>query len=452
MGVLWGLSLASTASGPMVDDDGDEAKGKGGAVDPAVVNAPATYATTAPAPGPTGFSAQARLGFTAGDQWEPAIAADAFGHVYVMYPQYNGVPGCPTCASPSMILVQSSDGGGTWSAPRIMSPAGGSQWDAQLAVDPADGRTLYAAWMENNKSDIIVARSDDFGATYVRSVADHTNQAVDKPILAARGNDVYVGYEHLQQAYVSSSHDRGATWSEVRINLNGKLGVSLAGGAAVDPFGRVVFGWDGYEQNGGAKGNVHLYTSSSTNGGQTWTIHELDVSASPPDCSAYQCGWAFLGAAMAVAADDGGTWYALWNAGAAARGAERIYFASSKDGGATWSAKSDVSTAPLGIEHAFPGIAAAAAGDVRIVWMDARRAPLWNVYTRRSSDGGTTWSAETDVSTYVSGYSYIQPDGFSFPFGDYLEIDIDGNGATHLVWGEGLNYETPGSIWYARSN
>jgi hypothetical protein len=83
--------------------------------------------------------------------------------------------------------------------------------------------------------------------------------------------------------------------------------------------------------------------------------------------------------------------------------------------------------------------------------MDARAAgPLWNVYYRSSADGGNTWSAEADVSTFVSGFSYIQPDGFGFPFGDYYEVAIGDRGVTHAVFGEGLNYDTPGSIWYVR--
>ena len=83
--------------------------------------------------------------------------------------------------------------------------------------------------------------------------------------------------------------------------------------------------------------------------------------------------------------------------------------------------------------------------------MDARNAgPLWNVYYRRSTNGGGTWSAETDLSTYTAGYSYIQTNGFSFPFGDYYEMDIDDQGTSHLIWGEGLNYDTPGSIWYTQ--
>ena len=60
-----------------------------------------------------GFAPQTRVGFTTGDQWEPAIAADGYGHVYILYPQYGGVPGCPTCPSPTAILTISSDRGAT---------------------------------------------------------------------------------------------------------------------------------------------------------------------------------------------------------------------------------------------------------------------------------------------------------------------------------------------------
>jgi hypothetical protein len=74
----------------------------------------------------------------------------------------------------------------------------------------------------------------------------------------------------------------------------------------------------------------------------------------------------------------------------------------------------------------------------------------WNVYVRSSTDGGSNWSSETDVSTYVSGSTYIFPDGFRFPFGDYFEMEIDSSGTTHLIWGEGFSYDSPGSIWYSQ--
>ncbi len=401
-----------------------------------------------------GFAPQTRLGFTVGDQWEPSIAADRFGHVYVLYPQYFGVPGCSDCPSPTMILQISSDRGATWAAPTQIAPPGTGQWDAQIVVDPIDGRTVYGSWLQNGKSDIAVAKSTDFGATWAVAVADSTNAATDKPILAVREQDVYVGYNHAQKVWVASSHDGGATFTEVQVNPSGKLGWSLAGGGTVTPNGNVYFSWAGYEQNGGAKGKVNLYVSKSSNGGGTWTNTVLDVSGAPPACPEFSCGWAYLGAQATLASDASGTLYALWNAGAVAKGPERIYFAKSTNGGSSWSAKADVSAAPANTHHAFPAIAAGAAGDVRISWMDARAAGIgldrWNTYYRSSTNSGLTWSAEVDISTYVPGYSYIFSDGFRFPFGDYYEIEIDDQGKTHVIMGEGYSYDSPGSIWYTK--
>lgn len=426
-----------------------------GRVLPEVVNAPAYQPAAVPPHTPPGFSPQTRLGFTTGDQWEPSIAADRFGHVYVLYPQYLGVPGCPTCYSPTMILQISSNHGATWGSPILIYPAGSTtgQWDAQIVVDPVDGQTVYAAWLQDGKSDIAVAKSTDFGVTWSVVVADATNAGTDKPILAVRGQDVYVAYNHANKVWVSSSHDGGATFTSSVVNPNGKLGWSLAGGGAVAPDGSAFFSWAGYKQNGGAKGPVNLYVSSSTDGGAMWVNTLVDVSGAPPDCSEYLCGWAYLGAQMTMTSDAAGTLYGLWNAGTVDKGPERIYFAKSTDNGVTWSAKVDVSSAPAGTAHAFPAIVAGDAGDVRISWMDARAAgALWNTYYRSSTNGGSTWSSETDISSYVAGFSYIFPEGFRFPFGDYFEMDIDEDGTMHVVMGEGFNYDSPGSIWYTQGD
>lgn len=192
--------------------------------------------------------------------------------------------------------------------------------------------------------------------------------------------------------------------------------------------------------------------SSSYDGGSTWVTRVVDVSGAPPDCAAYQCGWAYLGAQLVMTSDAAGTLYALWNANAPSNdgGPNRIYFAKSTNDGVSWTPRVDVSLAAAGHAHAFPAIAARGAGDVRIGWMDARAGTLWNTYYRSSTNGGTTWSSETDLSTYVTGFGYIQPNGYGYPYGDYWELAIDGSGDTHAIWGEGLNYDSPGSIWYAK--
>src|SRR5262249_15112875 len=132
-------------------------------------------------------------------------------------------------------------------------------------------------------------------------------------------------------------------------------------------------------------------------------------------------------------------------------------FSRSADGGTTWTPKQDVSLAPAGTHHAFPAIAAAGPGVVRIAWMDARAAnggmDRWNVYVRSSTNGGNSWSAETDISSYVSGYpTYIFNNGYRFPFGDYFEMDIDYNGTTHAVWGEAMTTTRPVRSGTARAS
>src|SRR4029079_5757140 len=92
LAVLAGLASAM----PFVAARPRPTKGKvsRGKVLPEVVAASVAESSAAPAMPQTGFAPQSRRGFTVGDQWEPAIAADGYGNVYVLYPQYLGVPGC----------------------------------------------------------------------------------------------------------------------------------------------------------------------------------------------------------------------------------------------------------------------------------------------------------------------------------------------------------------------
>src|SRR5437667_4166569 len=87
----------------------------------------------------TGFTTQTRLGFPAGDDWEPAIAADRYGHVYALYKHYD-VAGQTSCNSCDMHLVLqiSNDRGTTWSTPRAIEPqaVNGGQFDPQIVIDP----------------------------------------------------------------------------------------------------------------------------------------------------------------------------------------------------------------------------------------------------------------------------------------------------------------------------
>lgn len=398
---------------------------------------------------PPQFSAQRRLGLTTGDQWEPAVAADGSGHIYVLYPQYGRVPNCDDCHVPAMLLLTSNDNGKTWQPPHVMLVSPSGQFDAQLAIDPVDHHTLFAAWLDDRKHDVIVARSPDYGANWVFTIAARGRGELDKPSLAVRGQNVYLAFNHEEEVWVASSQNAGLTFSWARVNLEARPGWSLLGSATVDPNGNVYLGWASYSKAGGARGSVQLFVSKSADLGKTWSHKLLDVSAASPDCKDEECGEGYLGAQIAIASDADGTLYALWNAGLTASGPQQIYFSSSTSGGDNWLPRAAVSSAQVGAEHAFPAITAGNAGDVRIGWMDTRNIPYWNTYYRSSSNGGATWSDEVRVSRYVPGFKYIAQQGFRFPFGDYFSMTIDNHGDTHIVWGEGLNYQSPGSIWHA---
>ncbi|HLW89111.1 MAG TPA: hypothetical protein VKR57_11505 [Terriglobales bacterium] len=399
--------------------------------------------------GGAAFTPQARLGYRIGDQWEPAIAADGYGHVYVLYPQYGRVPPLVTSPLPSMTLLVSSNNGTTWQPPREITSHLTGQFDPQIVVDPADQRTVYAAWLQNRNTDAVVAKSVDFGQSWSVVIADRDDEDADKPVLAVRGRDVYLGFNRDGKMRVAASHNGGITFAVGDVDPELDLIRALGGGATVDGDGGVHLAWAGYTRSSSAKGRVNLYISNSSDGGKSWATIRMASSSVAPDCAAFHCEWGFLGAQITVASDEAGTLYTLWNSGAGHEAPQRIYFASSTTAGETWSAAADVSLAPKGVEHAFPALVAGEEGDVRIAWMDTRHAPLWNTYYRSSSNGGATWSAETKLSNYVPGYRYIRTKGYSFPFGDYFGMAIDEEGRTQAVWGEGLNFRSPGSIWYS---
>ena len=402
---------------------------------------------------PTQFSRQKRVGLRSGDQWEPAVAADGSGRIYVLYPHYGRIAECKSCRVPTMLLVASSDNGKTWQAPHVMLESDSGQFDAQIVVDPADRRTVYATWLQNDKRAVMLAKSVDSGATWTFAMAVRGDVQLDKPALAVRGRNIYVAFNHEEEVWLAASQDGGRSFTSTRVNAESRPGWSLLGAATTDPAGNVYLAWASYSKAGGARGSVNLYVAKSGDAGKTWSATLLDVSAAAPGCKGEECGEAFLGAQIALTSDADGTLYALWSAGSAPMGSQRIYFSSSTNGGENWLPRAGVSYAEPGVEHAFPAIVAGNTGDVRVAWMDKRstshNSSYWNTYYRSSSNGGATWGEEIRVSGYVPGYRYITKDGFRFPFGDYFGLAIDNHGETHVVWGEGLNYQSPGSIWHA---
>src|SRR3989475_6993795 len=68
------------------------------------------------------FSKPLVIGFAAGDDWEPDVAADGSGNVYVAWGHFGGGPGCGTCSRPAPVSEGSDERGPAWGPTKQLDP------------------------------------------------------------------------------------------------------------------------------------------------------------------------------------------------------------------------------------------------------------------------------------------------------------------------------------------
>ncbi len=389
------------------------------------------------------------------NDWEPSVAADDDGNVYIATTRFGGPKACSDCPDPAIVLKRSDDGGQTWSDPLYVCrcPGVAEQADPVLTVDER-GR-VFATWM--NDFAVYFSRSDDGGRSWTEPVAvDGDLRWSDKPWIATSGDgeDAYITFNGPGDSpgapYTVSSDDAGETWSDPVDGVQTNELYWFAGGLTVTPEGTVIGSHDVYEQD--YKGRTFLRVLRSEDGGRTWDEVGIGTSEEVRRCPKGKgCEIGFLGPQISVASDAAGRVYAIWNQANLEGGTTRVYVRWSDDEGETWSPAQRVSSSDEDrVDSEFPMIAATGDGDVRVAWMD-NRTGRWNTWYRRSTDGGRTWSDDRRLSDRPDGAPYKSPEGFEFPYGDYGQMTIGGDGTTHATWGEGPSYSGPGGTWFTRS-
>jgi hypothetical protein len=389
------------------------------------------------------------------DDWEPAVAADPGSNfVYQMTTRYSGPKACKGCPFPVIVFRSSSNGGATWSADKFLAITKKKQNDPQIEVG-TDG-AIYALWLDEYTPGVKFTKSTNRGVTW-STPFEFTGRKKnpswsDRPILAISkdGRDVYAAF-NASDSYVASSHNFGQTWS-ANVKTSNDSRYWFHSGGAVAPDGTVYFAAADYAQD--YSGDTHINIIKSSNGGSSWQTVRVDTSREAPGCSwADGCYFGFLGPSAGVAVDSTGRVVIAYNAGNSVGGTQRMYTRYSTDGGNTWSARQEVSDPGASVNNGFPALVAGnSANDFRLIWQDDRNAPTtsWNSWYRRSTNGGASWSAAIRLSDATSGAPYKSANGYKFPYGDYLEIAIDGTGRNHFVWGAGDSYDGPGGTWYTR--
>ena len=201
------------------------------------------------------------------------------------------------------------------------------------------------------------------------------------------------------------------------------------------------------------RGPAEINVVSSRDRGASWQTTLVDTSAPPPGCNgAAGCDYGFLSSTAGLAIDQNGKIMVVYHAGDARKEPQPMWISTSTDG-INWTPRVQISQPNDEASNGFPAIAAGpTAGDFRVVWQGNKNGNPrgWNTYYRRTTDGGTTWSETAQVSDRTTGAPYKNRAGYMFPYGDYLSLSVDRDGANHVIWGEGASYDGPGGVWYTR--
>ena len=384
--------------------------------------------------------------------WEPVVAVDrSSDRVYQLVARYYALP-CPDCPDPILAFRRSDDGGATWGEDRYPFRSGRTLGDPQLQV-AGDG-TVFAAFLQDYRPGVVLARSEDGGDTWsepVRVTGESKPRWSDHPLLMVSddGRDVYVAL-NASDSYIVASHDGGQTFAApVRTNPGGRYWFHTGG--VVRPDGSVFVAAVDFSQN--YTGNAHVSVLRSEDGGRSWETIRLDVSAEVPACDwSDGCYLGYLGPRASLAADTDGALLVVYNAGNRPGRPQRLWYRTSADG-RMWSRRQRLAPGPASTSFAFPVVASGlAAGDFRVAWQDDRRAPTerWNTWMRQTTDGGATWERRVQLSGGGARPMYKSASGYAFPYGDYIGLAVDGQGLSHVIWGAGESYYGNGGAWYTR--
>jgi hypothetical protein len=114
-------------------------------------------------------------------------------------------------------------------------------------------------------------------------------------------------------------------------------------------------------------------------------------------------------------------------------GTDQIYYKKSTNGGGPWMASRRLTV--TGGSSRFPAIAADSSGNIHVVWEDDTPGSP-EIYYRKSTNGGTSWTASRRLTWNLSGSG--RP-----------AIAADSSGNIHVVWED----DTPGNaeIYYRKS-
>lgn len=283
--------------------------------------------------------------------------------------------------------------------------------------------------------------------TNLNSVSNCSRQFIDKagsdrPWITSEGSYVYLSYHdagNSSSVHVVRSDDGGVTWRKVGNPIVGQGNITgnstfnnIQGPIVADPYTHNVYDIFAAGDTGVTKGQTftpnHVYVSRSTDHGAHWTANLVYQVPFPGEFD-------YIFPALAVDPTNGEL-YAVFS------DSHHVYFSTSSDQGANWSAPVQVDQSPLNTSI-FPWVAAYN-GTVDVVYYGTTgsskddSSAVWNTYLNQTTNNGASFSQNL-VSNSPNHNGVVCTDGSACASNrellDLFEVVIDPqNGKAAVIY------------------
>jgi hypothetical protein len=347
-------------------------------------------------------------------------------------------------------ITKSTDEGATWTSPYSMPMfTSGTTGQSDPWLVWHDG-IIYYAYLEYSisgpeLSQITVARSEDYGATWLPVTASYGQYFADKEMMVISDNGtIYIIYDDTDDAVLvgnaiirlTQSVDGGHSFQE-KCNITEQ---TLWKGLPYMTLGnesQLYAVWLFLEPETGSWGNIEF--SKSWDGGTTF--QESQFINNDGNYSTASPGKITL---PVLRFDQNDRLYVLWADGF--DGGERsfdVYLRYSDDFGDTWSDRLRVNPTVQGNQW-NPEMAIDSQGRLHIVYYD-EQGGYYRPYYRTLSFVGNEhdspiFSEPIPIASSLTSSTFTRP-------GEYMSIKLDSDEVPHVVWSDGRNGEM--DIYYA---